>query len=124
MTEQRHRDVSMELSNEMVHLYKELFGRGPARARTHFAGPDMIICTLERTLTPAEESLVRLGEHQRLRETRMFFQHARERDFRDAVERITGRNVVAFVSGMDATADVSCEVFYLEPARGDGSDAA
>jgi uncharacterized protein YbcI len=124
MTEQRHHDVTLELSNEMVHLYKALFGRGPARARTHFAGPNTIICSLERTLTPAEESLVKLGEQQRLRETRMFFQHARERDFREAVERITGRNVVAFVSGIDATADMSCEVFYLEPLAGDSSAAA
>ena len=113
-------DVSLELSNEMVRLYKELFGRGPARARTHFAGPDTVICSLERTLTPAEQSMVAMGEHQRLRETRMFFQHAREGDFRDAVERITGRNVIAFVSGIDATADMSCEVFYLEPVTRDG----
>ena len=113
-------DVSLELSNEMVRLYKDLFGRGPARARTHFAGPDTIICSLERTLTPAEQSMVAMGEHQRLRETRMFFQHAREGDFREAVERVTGRSVVAFVSGIDTTADMSCEVFYLEPVTGDG----
>ena len=113
-------DVSLELSNEMVRLYKELFGRGPARARTHFAGPDTIICSLERTLTPAEQSMVAMGEHQRLRETRMFFQHARERDFREAVERVTGRSVVAFVSGIDTTADMSCEVFYLAPVTVDG----
>jgi uncharacterized protein YbcI len=110
-------DVTLELSNEMVRIYKDLFGRGPSRARTYFAGPDTVICSLERTLTPAEQSMVSLGEHQRLRETRMFFQHAREGDFREAVERVTGRNVVAFVSGIDTTADMSCEVFYLEPVR-------
>jgi uncharacterized protein YbcI len=108
-------DVTLELSNEMVRIYKDLFGRGPSRARTYFAGPDTVICSLERTLTPAEQSMVSLGEHQRLRETRMFFHHAREGDFREAVERVTGRNVVAFVSGIDTTADMSCEVFYLEP---------
>ena len=64
--------------------------------------------------------MVAMGEHQRLRETRMFFQHAREGDFREAVERVTGRNVVAFVSGIDTTADMSCEVFYLEPVTADG----
>jgi uncharacterized protein YbcI len=114
-------DVTLEISNEMVRLYKDLFGRGPARARTHFAGPDTVICSLERTLTPAEQSMVSLGEHQRLRETRMFFQHAREGDFREAVARVTGRNVVAFVSGIDTTADVSCEVFYLEPVTDGGT---
>jgi len=114
-------DVTLELSNEMVRLYKELFGRGPSRARTHFAGPDTVICSLERTLTPAEQSMVSLGEHQRLRETRMFFQHARAGDFREACERVTGRNVVAFVSGIDTIADMSCEVFYLEPVTRDGA---
>jgi len=64
--------------------------------------------------------MVAMGEHQRLRETRMFFQHAREGDFREAVERVTGRSVIAFVSGIDTTADMSCEVFYLEPVTGDG----
>lgn len=113
-------DVTLELSNEMVQIYKQVFGRGPSRARTHFAGPDTLICTLERTLTPAELSMVALGEHQRLREMRLFFQHARERDFIESVERTTGRRVVAFVSGIDTSADVSCEIFYLEPITPDG----
>jgi uncharacterized protein YbcI len=103
------------VSDEMVRLYKSLFGRGPTRARAHFAGPDTLICTLEDSLTPAERTLVEMGEHLRLRDARMFFQHAREQDFRDAVEAITGRRVRAFVSGIDPAQDVSSEVFYLEP---------
>jgi uncharacterized protein YbcI len=107
--------VQLLLSNEMVRLYKELFGRGPTKARTHFAGPDTLIVSLEETLTPAERSMVAMGEHQRLRDVRLFFQHAREKDFRDAVERITGRKVRGFVSGMDTHQDISAEIFYLEP---------
>src|SRR3954449_850148 len=107
--------VQLVLSNEMVRLYKELFGRGPTKARSNFAGPDLIICSLENTLTPAERSMADLGEHQRLRELRLFFQHARERDFREAVERITGRRVRGFVSGMDTHEDIAAELFYLEP---------
>ena len=110
-----HRDVSMAISNEMVHLYKRLFGRGPDQARTYFAGSDIVICSLERTFTPAERRLAEMGEHQRLRETRLFFQFAREEDFRVAIEQITGRRVRGFVSGTDTTEDLSCEVFYLEP---------
>jgi len=111
--------VPLQLSNEMVRLYKSLFGRGPTKARTHFAGPDVVICTLENTLTPAERSMAELGEHQRLRDVRMFFQYARETDFREAVERITGRRVRGFVSGMDTKEDIAAELFYLEP---NGSD--
>jgi uncharacterized protein YbcI len=113
----------MEISNGMVHLYKELFGRGPQRARTYFAGPDIVLCSLETSFTPAERSMAEMGEHQRLRETRMFFQHAREPDFRATVERITGRRVRGFLSGTDTHEDLSCEVFYLEPVADAGTGA-
>jgi uncharacterized protein YbcI len=106
-----------QISNEMVRLYKTLFGRGPTRTRTNYAGPDTIVVTLENSLTPAEQSLAEMGEHQRLRDVRMFFQHAREADFREAVERVTGRRVRAFVSGIDTRCDVSSELFYLEPRQ-------
>jgi uncharacterized protein YbcI len=98
-----------------VRLYKEQFGRGPTKARTHYAGPDTVVSTIQNSLTPAERSMLALDEHQRVREIRMFFQHASERDFTEAVEQITGRKVWAFVSGMDTHRDVAIEVFYLEP---------
>jgi uncharacterized protein YbcI len=104
-----------ELTNAMVRLYKELFGRGPTKARTDYAGPDTVVATLENSLTPAERSMLALDEHQRVREIRMFFQHASEHEFAQTVEDITGRKVCAFVSGMDTQQDVSAEVFYLEP---------
>jgi uncharacterized protein YbcI len=56
-----------------------------------------------------------MGEHQRLRDTRMFFQHATKDQFTEVVERLTGRKVRGFVSGMDTHKDISSEVFYLEP---------
>jgi len=116
--ESRRRSVTMQLSNEMVRIYKDLFGRGPTHARTVWAGPDCIVCTLESSLTPAERKMVQLGELQRLRDMRLYFQHACEADFREAVERITGRDVRAFVSGMDVQQDVAAELFYLVPAPG------
>jgi uncharacterized protein YbcI len=107
--------VQLAVSNAMVRIYKDTFGRGPTRARTSYAGPDVLICTLRDSLTVAEQNMVRMGEHQRLRDIRTFFQHASESEFRDAVESITGRKVLAFVSGIDTVEDVSSEVFYLEP---------
>jgi len=106
--------VTSQLCNEMVRIYKEMFGRGPTRVRADWAGPDTLLCTLEDSLTPAERKMAELGEHQRLREIRTFFQHASEEDFRGSVEQITGRKVRAFVSGIDTDQDVSSEVFYLE----------
>lgn len=104
-----------ELSRAMVKLYKERFGRGPTKAHSVYATPDLLICSLEQSLTPAEHAMAEMGEHQRLRDIRMFFQHASEDEFVATVERITGRTVRAFVSGIDTHHDVSSEVFYLHP---------
>jgi uncharacterized protein YbcI len=115
----QHRDGRgtelQELSNAMVLLYKELFGRGPTKARSDYANPDTLLVTVENSLTPAERNMLEHDEHERVREIRMFFQHASERDFTQTVEEITGRKVRAFVSGVDTHRDVSSEVFYFEP---------
>jgi len=105
------------ISNEMVRLYKEQFGRGPTRTRTHWSGDDILITVLEDTFTHAERNLVRMGEHQRLRDTRMFFQYASVSEFCEPVERLTGRKVRAFISGIDTNAEgLSMETFMLHPA--------
>jgi anti-anti-sigma factor len=57
--------MMVEISNAMVHLYKELFGRGPTKARTDYAGPDLLVSTLENSLTRIESTMVAAGEHER-----------------------------------------------------------
>jgi uncharacterized protein YbcI len=104
-----------EITNSMVRLYKELFGRGPTKARTDYAGPDTLVVTIQNSLTSAERVMLDLGEHQRVREIRTFFQHAHEDDFKETIEQITGRKVWGFVSGTDTAQDVAAEIFYLEP---------
>jgi uncharacterized protein YbcI len=113
--EERSGLMMVEVSNAMVQVYKELFGRGPTRARTDYAGPDLLVSTLENSLTRIERTMAEAGEHERLRDLRMHFQYLGEDNFVGIVERITGRKVRAFVSGMDTKRDVACELFYLEP---------
>lgn len=105
----------LEIANAMVRLYKEAFGRGPTKARAQMAGQDMLVVILENSLTVAERNLARLGEHERLREARLFFQHALEHEFRAIVEEVLGRRTLAFVSGMDTRRDLSVELFTLAP---------
>jgi uncharacterized protein YbcI len=114
--EERRASVLMEVSNTMVRLHKEQFGRGPTSARTNWAGHDALVCVLEHTLTPAERNLVKLGEHERLRESRMFFQYASVLEFCEPVEHIVGRKVRAFMSAMDTEADgLVTETFIFHP---------
>jgi uncharacterized protein YbcI len=117
----RAQSVTMEISNAMVRLYKEQFGRGPTKTRTHWCGPDLITVILEDTLTPAERNLVKMGEHQRLRDLRLFFQYAATREFCEPIERITGRTVRAFFSGIDTAVDgMAIETFALYPEGEEG----
>lgn len=116
---------TVAISNEIVRIYKEQFGRGPTKTKTYWCGEDVISVVLEDTLTPAERNLARLGEHGRLRETRMFFQYADVAIFCEPIERITGRKVRAFISGIDTIADgVAVETFMLYPPGADGPSRA
>jgi uncharacterized protein YbcI len=113
------------ISNAMVRLHKEQFGRGPTNARAYFAAPDTVVCVLEDVLLPAEHKLVEMGEHQRVRETRMAFQVATAAEFVGAIEQILNRKVRAFSSGTDVVKDVVFENFLLErdDASGNGARA-
>ena len=116
--------VLSAISNEMVRIYKRQFGRGPTKTRTQWAGPDIVLVTLEQTFTPAELSLRKLGEHGRLRDLRLLFQYAETELFCEPVERLTGRKVRAFVSGIDTEVDLATEMFLLHPAGYDGPSRA
>jgi uncharacterized protein YbcI len=113
--------VLADVSREMVRIYKEQFGRGPTKARTDWAGPDTLITLLEDTLTLAERNLVRLGEDQKVRDTRTFFQYSSVRDFCEPVERLTGRRVRSFLSAIDTGAEgMAMETFVLYPEGREG----
>ena len=76
--------------------------------------------TLEQTFTPAERRLQDLGEHQRLRDLRLLFQYAEIDAFCEPVERLVGRKVRAFISGIDTRADIATEMYVLHPRGYDG----
>jgi uncharacterized protein YbcI len=110
------------VSNALVTLHKEQFGRGAKLARSHFAGPDILVTVLEDVLLPAELKLSGLGDQQRVRESRVAFQAATASDFIAAIERIVSREVRGFASGIDVENNIVFETFYFEPrsAPGDG----
>jgi uncharacterized protein YbcI len=108
------------ISNEMVRIYKDQFGRGPTKTRTQWAGPDILVVTLEQTFTPAEHKLRELGEYGRLRELRLLFQYAEVQAFCAPIERLTGRVVRSFISGIDTEADIASEMFVLHPSGYEG----
>jgi uncharacterized protein YbcI len=109
--------VLVSVSNAIVRLHKEQFGRGPTSARADFAGPDGLVCILEGALLPAEKALVELGEEARVRELRTLLQAGTRERFVRTVEELTGRTVRGFASSIDPTAGVVFETFAFEPER-------
>jgi len=105
----------VELSNAMVALHRENFGRGPGAARSFLDGK-MAVCVLSDIYTAAERTLIGAGEAEHVRRTRTLHQEALEGEYKASVERIFGRPVAAFLSAVHVGPDVAIEVFLLGDA--------
>jgi uncharacterized protein YbcI len=114
-TEPSVQPVLAAVSKAMVALHKEQFGRGPTRARSNFAGNDVLVCVLEDALLPAELSMVRMGDQQRVRESRTYLQVATANEFIGAIESLVHRKVRGFSSATDPDANMVFEIFAFEP---------
>ena len=121
MDERQSGSALLAFSNAMVKLHKEQFGRGPTHARSDFAGPDTLVCTLEDALLPAERTMVEMGEAQRVRESRTFLQVATADQFIATGEAHFSRKVRAFASAIDPAPGVVWEVFTFEALDARGS---
>ena len=104
----------------ITRLHREHYGRGATVTRTVFQR-NYIVVFLEDIYTPLEKTLIRDGRHEAVKETRQLFQMAMQPDFSAAVEEITGRKVVQFMSQVAFDPDMAAEVFVLESNGGDGA---
>jgi uncharacterized protein YbcI len=94
-------------------------GRGATVTRTAFQR-NFIIAFLEDIYTPVEKTLLKDGQQEGVKQTRQLFQMAMRAEFSAAVEEITGRKVIQFMSHVAFDPDMAAEVFVLQP---DGEDA-
>lgn len=106
----------------MVQLYREAFGRGPTKARTAFAGPDLVLVVLEDAFTVTDRTLLALGEIDGVRDSRLRIQEALEAPARSVVESVLGRPTLAFMTGIDPRRGVAVTAFTLQPAAALGGD--
>lgn len=107
-----------DISNAMVRLYKEHFGKGPTRVRSYYQG-DVVTCVLRDGFTRADLTLIEAGRSELVVKQRHELQLAVREHFVTAIERITGRTVAGFFSGSQPDPAIEVEVFVLEPAARD-----
>jgi uncharacterized protein YbcI len=106
--------VLTAISDGMVALMKEFYGRGPTRAKSYYED-DLVVCVLRGGFSRAEQTLLDGGRGAAVIQQRMEFQEVMRGRFDDVIERATGRPVIGFMSGNQQAPDMMCEVFILGP---------
>jgi uncharacterized protein YbcI len=107
-------DVRTAISDGLVALLKDYYGRGPDKAKT-YVSDDLVVCVLRGGFTRAEQTLLEAGHGDDVIRQRMVFQDVMRARFEEVVESATGRTVVGFMSGNQQDPDMICEVFVLAP---------
>ena len=110
-----------QISNAIVRVYREHFGKGPTGTKTYVLD-DLVICVLREGLTTVEKTLFEQGRGDAVREMRAAFQDAVADTFTSAIEEVTRRKVTAFMSQTHVEPDLAIEVFVLDgPLETNGS---
>jgi uncharacterized protein YbcI len=109
-----HGDVLTAISDGMVALLKEYYGRGPTQAKTYYRD-DLVVCLLRGGFTRVEQTLLDGGRGRAVLQQRIEFQEVMRERFEAVVEHATGRHVIGFMSGNQQEPDMICEVFVLTP---------
>jgi uncharacterized protein YbcI len=107
-------DELAEITNGIVRLFSEYYGRGPTRAKTYMLENRYVITVLRDTMTTVERTLAEKGEKDMVRRVRLTFQEAMSASFKGVVEEVLGRRVEAYHSQILIEPDVGFEFFMLE----------
>jgi uncharacterized protein YbcI len=103
------------VTDSMVAMHKRYYHRAPVTAKTQLLGDDLLACVLGGIYTDVEKTMIELQRTTMVQETRSAFQTAMQHKFIAAVERLSGRDVLAFISNHHVGPDMEIELFMLEP---------
>ncbi len=104
---------ALAITNVVVELLRAHSGRGPTRART-VVSPDLVVVHLRDCLTVAEKSIQEHGCADLVVRGRDVLHAAIREEATAAVERITGRQVVAYLSTQETNPDHGLIVVVLD----------
>ena len=105
--------IARTISQGIVCIYAEFYGRGPTRSTTHVSD-DYVMTVLDESFTIADRTLIKAGNARQVEETRRAFQEAVRDRFVELVESATGREVRIFMSQVDVESETAVELFLLK----------
>jgi uncharacterized protein YbcI len=102
-----------------VGILREHYGRGPMKAKT-YALDDLIVVVMRGSgFTPLEKTIMDSGEPDRVIAMREDFQRVMTGRYKETIEELTGRKVLAFLSQAHVDPDITIEIFFLDgPLKG------
>ena len=103
------------VTDAMIGLHQHYHHRTPVTAKSQLLGGELLACVLGGVYTDVEKTLIELERTTVVRETRREFQNAMQHKFIDAIERLSGRHVLAFISNHNVGPDLEIELFMLAP---------
>jgi uncharacterized protein YbcI len=110
-----------EITNRIVALMREHYGRGPIKAKTYVLD-NLIVCVLSDGFTAIERTMMEGGEPERVLEMRRDFQRMMKVRYSEMIQELTGRKVLAFLSQAHVDPDLTIEMFLIDgPAPGFGA---
>jgi uncharacterized protein YbcI len=115
ITPQADPELTNAISATMVELYAIFYEHDRTTATTYI-NDNIVVCVLENILTESEDTLIAQGASGEVIDGRVAFQTDSEDDFTAEIERLTHRQVVAYMSANQTTPGVACELFFLEAA--------
>src|ERR671922_111576 len=101
-----HGERLAAISNAVVGIFAESYGRGPTKAKS-YVFENYVLCVLEDMLTTVERTLVDYGEEALVRTVRLKFQEAVADRFKGAAAGGGGR-ATSGVRASPAAATMSC----------------
>jgi uncharacterized protein YbcI len=110
------------ISTSIVAILREHYGRGPMKAKT-YALDDIIVLVMRGSgFTPLEQTIMDSGEPERVVAMRHDFQRVIADRYKQAVEELTDRKVLAFLSQAHVEPDITIEIFFIDrPLDGFGA---
>ena len=110
------------ISTRIVGILRDHYGRGPMRAKT-YALDDIIVVVMRGSgFTPLEQTIMNSGEPGRVVAMREDFQRVMAERYKETIQELTGRNVVAFLSQAHVEPDITIEIFFVDgPLPGFGA---
>ena len=103
------------VTDAMVAMHERYHHRVPVTAKSLMLGDDLIACVLGGVYTDVEKTMIELQRTPIVQETRSAFQNAMQHKFIAAIEGLSGRGVLGFISNHHVGPDMEIELFMLKP---------